>query len=220
MRGSSSSAKRRPRPCSSRALARGARTASAESASSAARSPGERPAAAGGRSRSSRSWTTSAIPWLRGDLGVEVDERRGGVEVVDETRDEERLHLVAHERRPGRFERVPGGRCRLRPLERDDAPVLAGQGERQGAAGARARVVEGDRHADDGEHREPRPEVPSGRDVATLHPSRVRDKSGEGRAQVAGRERLGRRGRCGGGRADGVEVERELQAVGLGGACG
>ena len=43
----------------------GAATASAESASSAARSPGVRPAAAGGRSMSSRSCTTSAIPWLR-----------------------------------------------------------------------------------------------------------------------------------------------------------
>ncbi len=196
----------------------------------------------GGRMRSSCSATTSAIVWLRRrgvqevgrDLGVEGDRRRLGRRVLGEPRDEERLDLVADERRPDPIEerleaarRRPDPRRRPsgRPARRGPAPAAFRRAAAGRRGGAPRRPPAGRRATARG-RRSPRPaHARSGR--------RVGDRGGQRGRQVGGG--LDRGGRAPGSadrdRGDGdgrggrlaargrpvhrPEVERELEAAAL-----
>ena len=129
---------------------------------------------------------------IRRDLRVEGDRRGRRVRVVGDPRDEERLDLVADHRDRQPVEQASQRRGIVGAFDRDGPPVHAGQGERQGCAAARSRIVEQEPDPDRRLRREPRLE---GRDripLMDLDPPRVGDRGSERGREVAGLDGRGR----------------------------
>jgi hypothetical protein len=136
--------------------------------------------------------------------------------VLGEGGDEDRLHLVAHDRGGDASEQVAKRGRRLRAVRRDDASIRPGQRERKRRTAARPRVVEQERRPDGRLGGQPRLEVGDAVHAADLDASGVHDGGGQRRGEVVGRlerplDRRARRIDRGDRRpGDRVEVEAEL----------
>ena len=163
---------------------------------------------------------------VRGDLGVEGDGCRGGVQVVGDPGHEKRLDLVTDDRRREPIEEPAQRRGVVRTLDRDRPAVRAGDGECQRRSAPRPRVVEQEADPDRGLRGEPRLQGRDGVARVDLDARRVGDRRGQrasagrrrrrpapwpGRSPRRPRSRRRRRAA----RATGVEVERQLEAAAL-----
>ena len=157
---------------------------------------------------------------VRRDLGVERDGQGLGRGIVGKPGDEQRLDLVADERRLGVGEERAKTADVIFAGNRDDTPVRTGDRHPERGPLSRPRVVEQERDADRGLGRDPLPCRVDFRALDAADPARVCDCRSQGHARVARRQRIRRPGRravaIGRGVAHRLEVEAQLETAALG----
>jgi hypothetical protein len=159
---------------------------------------------------------------VRGDLRVEVHGQRCPAGIIGEACDEDRLHLVADERR-GHAHEQPTQRVGSRGSLGGHGPAVRPyDGKSQWCAAPGPRVVAHQRHADRRLLRQPRLELGDAILAADLDPTRIHDRGCKGGRQVLRRliDTLLRLGGTLARRRDGVEIEPQLELRAVGTTAG